>query len=207
MSKAWIERWQVGRTGWHEPQGNASLQRHWTFSGRRVLVPLCGKSVDLLWLEEAGNEVVGVELSPLAVEAFFEENRIACSRSGRELVRYTARHRNISIVCGDYFALSGRQFDAHYDRGAMIAMDPGRRAEYAAHTDSLLLDGAARLVITVEYDQRRAAGPPYSIDATQVQSLWSGLEQVESREDIENAPPKFIEAGLKSMREVTWRTR
>ena len=65
MNDAWIERWQIGRTGWHEPQGNASLKRYWDLTGRRVLVPLCGKSADLLWLESQGNSVTGVELSEL----------------------------------------------------------------------------------------------------------------------------------------------
>ena len=62
MSDDWLERWKIGRTGWHEPAGNRNLRTHWTWSGRRVLVPLCGKTHDLLWIEAQGNEVVGVEL-------------------------------------------------------------------------------------------------------------------------------------------------
>ena len=71
MHENWLERWRVGRTGWHEAGGNQGLKRHWVAVGRRVLVPLCGKTPDLLWLEERGNAVTGVELSEIAVQAFF----------------------------------------------------------------------------------------------------------------------------------------
>lgn len=42
--------------------------------GSRVFVPLCGKSLDMIWLAQQGHEVIGVELSPVAVEDFFREN-------------------------------------------------------------------------------------------------------------------------------------
>ena len=200
MFESWFERWQTGRIGWHEPDGNASLQRYWTFTGKRVLVPLCGKSVDLLWLEEWGNAVVGVELSPIAVEAFFEENALDFSLTRGVLDRYTATGRDITIYCGNYFDLADEQFDAHFDRGAFIAVDPDMRQSYAAHTDSLLVDDAAQLVVTIEYDMEIAKGPPHSVDRVEVQRVWPQLECLEDREDIENAPPKFLEAGLKSLR-------
>ena len=39
-----------------------------------VLVPLCGKSLDMIWLAQQGHRVIGVELSDVAVESFFSEN-------------------------------------------------------------------------------------------------------------------------------------
>jgi len=60
MTESWLERWREGRIGWHEAEGNASLKKHWRAEGKRVLVPMCGKTVDMLWLEERGNSVVGV---------------------------------------------------------------------------------------------------------------------------------------------------
>ena len=76
MLDTWLERWRDGRTGWHETDGSALLKRHWPrlVRGSRVLVPLCGKSVDLLWLASQGLEVSGVEISGLAIRAFFDEN-------------------------------------------------------------------------------------------------------------------------------------
>ena len=48
MHEEWYERWQVGRTGWHESGGNRNLKKYWRATGKRVLVPLCGKSDDIL---------------------------------------------------------------------------------------------------------------------------------------------------------------
>lgn len=206
MREAWEERWQAGRTGWHEQEGNAGLKRYWNLSRRRVLVPLCGKSRDLLWLESQGNDVVGVELSSLAVEAFFEENELEYSKCEGRLTAYKAHDRQILIYCGDYFAFEGECFDAHYDRGALIALSPGERSRYARHTSSLLADDAAQFVITVEYDDGVASGPPFPVLESELLGYWKSLKRVHSHEDITNAPPKFLDAGLESMREVIWRS-
>ena len=88
MKEAWLERWQIGRTGWHEPHGNASLKRYWDSRGKRVLVPLCGKTPDLLWLESMDNAVTGVELSELAVIPFFEENEIDYTHSSNRFAAH-----------------------------------------------------------------------------------------------------------------------
>lgn len=205
MSESWIARWQAGHTGWHEPDGNGGLRRHWAWRERRVLVPLCGKSVDLLWLEAQGNEVVGVELSDIAVRAFFEENGLSwrTSDGGR---RFEAVDRRITIYCGDYFEFGTGGCDAHYDRGALVALAPEVRERYVQHTNALLTDGACRLVVTLEYDQAVAEGPPYSVSADEIASYWPSLEVAEARDDIGNAPQKFREAGLDRMIETVWRT-
>jgi len=205
MTEPWLERWQEGRTGWHEPGGNASLRRHWTASGKRVLVPLCGKTRDLIWLERQGNDVVGVELSEIAVEAFFEENEIAYSVVDGDLTAYQAEDRSITIYCGDYFEFSEGPFEGYYDRGALVALQPEARRSYVEHTRSLLNADAAKLIISLEYDESIATGPPFSVPADEVLEFWPGLQRVDAYDDIENGPPKFREAGLDRMIEVVWR--
>lgn len=205
MSESWIARWQEGRIGWHEPAGNQSLRRHWPWRGRRVLVPLCGKSVDLLWLEAHDNEVVGVELSDIAARAFFEENDIAFRKSG-DGQRFEAVDRRITIHCGDYFEFDEGGFDAHYDRGALVALSSDLRERYVRHTNSLLADDARQLVITIEYDQAVVQGPPFSIPAEEIAGYWPSLESVDAYDDIENGPEKFRDAGLERMIETVWRT-
>lgn len=206
MNEPWLERWEVGRTGWHEPSGNRNLQAHWEWSGKRVLVPMCGKTPDLLWLEEQGNEVVGVELSEIAVLAFFEEHGLEFEQISGSLPGYRAVDRQVSLYCGDFFSFVDGPFDAHYDRGALVALHPDLRSRYAQHTRSLLGERAIQFVVTVEYDQDVCDGPPYSIGTHEVQAHWPGLRRHVTVDDTENAPPKFLEAGLELMHEVVWRT-
>ena len=207
MTEPWLERWQEGNIGWHESQGNSRLQKYWTASKKRVLVPFCGKTLDLIWLESQGNEVIGVELSEIAVKAFFAENKIAYSLVEGDLDAFVSDDRAITIYCGDFFEFSEGPFDAHYDRGALIALPAEVRSAYAEQVQSLLTADASQLIISLEYDDSIAAGPPFSVPAAEVLGYWPGLERVDARDDIENGPPKFREAGLREMIEVVWRTR
>ena len=205
MTESWLERWREGRIGWHEEHGNASLKKHWRAAGKRVLVPMCGKTVDMLWLEERGNAVVGVELSDIAARAFFEENRLRYTvREGR-LPAYTAVDRDITIFCGDLFEFEGEGFTGWYDRGAFVATPAAQRPAYAAHIDSLLAADASRLLITLDYDDSVATGPPFSVSRDEILGYWPGLQEIERYDDIDNGPPKFREAGLQAMFESVWR--
>ena len=206
MTEPWIERWQEGRIGWHEESGNASLKKHWRASGRTVLVPLCGKSVDLRWIAEQGNRVVGVELSNIAVEAFFAEQQLEYSVTDDELPRYDAHGIDIAIYCGDFFALESVRCDAHYDRGALGALPADVRPDYAAQVSRLLTADANQLVITLDYDDSVATGPPFSLSDDEVLGYWNRLACIDAYDDIDNAPPKFVEAGLPRLIEKVWRT-
>ena len=105
----WLERWERKEIGFHQDEVNPYLREFWSQAGlardRPVFVPLCGKSRDMLWLCEQGHTVLGVELSPIAVEAFFKENGLTPQRSsdGR-FDRYEAD--SICILCGDFFDLN-----------------------------------------------------------------------------------------------------
>jgi thiopurine S-methyltransferase len=205
MIESWLERWREGRIGWHEEGGNASLKRHWSAGGRRVLVPMCGKSVDMLWLEDRGNEVVGVELSDIAARAFFEENALRYTIRQGKLPAYVAEDRDITIYCGDLFDFDEPGHTGWYDRGALVATPAEQRPDYARHIDALLAPDACKLVITLEYDDEIATGPPYSISPQEIRGYWPELQAVDRYDDIENGPPKFREAGLTEMFETVWR--
>lgn len=208
MAEDWLNRWEEGRTGWHEPKGNLALKSHWPSlpGGSRVLVPLCGKSVDLIWLADRGLEVTGVELSPIAIEAFFAEHQLAFERREGVLDRYIATDLPVSIVCGDFFEFTGETFDALFDRGALVAIPRDLRPEYARHVDTLLRPDAFRLVVTLEYDQARVAGPPFAVWPQEISAYWPGLARVDERDDLADAPPKFRDAGLERVTEAVWRS-
>ena len=72
----WNSRWAKGKIGFHEGAPNSYLVKHHDKLATcpRLLVPLCGKAVDLAYLAALGHEVVGVELVEDAVKAFFAEH-------------------------------------------------------------------------------------------------------------------------------------
>ena len=207
MSENWIERWANGRTGWHEPQGNAGLKAHWPGPAalRRVLVPLCGKSPDLLWLAGLGHEVIGVELSEIAVRGFFEDNDLDYrSEPAGSLVAFRASQVPVMVYQGDYFDLDIEPCDALYDRGALVALPEAIRPDYVAHTNRLIRPDAAILLVTLEYEQSVVSGPPFSVLSGEVGRYWPRLERVEQKDDFETCPPKFRAAGLEEIYEVVW---
>jgi len=207
MLDFWHARWQSGQTGWHEADGNAALREFWPTlaPGSRVLVPLCGKSSDLAWLAGEGYQVTGVELSDIAARSFFDETGLEFETdTAGGFSWYRNREAGIAVACGNYFEFSDQPFDALYDRASLVAIPLKKRLEYIRHTQSLLKPGAAQLLVTLQYDQEKAEGPPFSVMPDEVQSYWQNLQCVSKRNDIENSSPKFRDAGIVEITEVVW---
>lgn len=205
MSENWLDRWASGRTGWHEADGNAGLKQFWQTDATRVLVPLCGKSPDLAWLARRGHEVVGVELAEMAVREFFSEQQLAFEiDASAAMACYRCTDLPITLYCGDYFQFAAEPFDAVYDRGALVAVDPDMRARYVEKTKSLLRPGGSQFLITLEYDQAVVQGPPFSLMPDELMDYYSDLIRLHAKDDIDNCPPKFRAAGLMEVKEVIW---
>ena len=200
----WTERWREGRTGFHRADVNPRLVQHQAVlnDSIRVLVPLCGKSVDLEWLAVHGFEVVGIELSELAARAFFEERGFAPEPVERgSFVEY--RHGNVTIFVGDFFAASTQQlghFDAAYDRAAMIALPEALRARYVAQLQTLLAPKAKLLLLTLYFDA--AGGPPFSVSPDEVRASYQGARISElSSDDARADAPGPVERGATFVQE------
>ena len=161
--------------------------------------------MDLLWLVEQGCNVTGIELSPLAVEAFFEEQGIDYETSTQETgVIYRAREKSLRIFGGDFFEFEASPFDALYDRAALISLPQEQRRRYTDRCRRLLSDNASVLLVTLEYDQQQMHGPPYSVPGTEVATLWGERLQFTSAEELIENEPRFKRRGLDSLIEKTW---
>lgn len=208
----WLARWQRNETGFHLATVNPWLQRHaraiGVAPGRRVFLPLCGKSMDLAWLAAQGCAVTGIELSPLAVEAFFAEAGRVPHRA-RDGALECVADRGIRLFCGDFFALDRAQLgviDAVFDRAALVALPPEMRDGYARHLASLLDPGTPVLLVSFDYDQSRMAGPPFSVPESEVRALFGANFDIVALGggDIIDAEPRFRARGLERFVEQGW---
>ncbi len=211
--KFWQERWARNQIGFHLSEFNPYLQRHWpqlaVAEGSKVLVPLCGKSLDLVWLASHGLRVMGVELSEQAVEAFFSEQNLV-PRITRRSAFTVYQADLIEVWCGDFFALDAEALvgcAALYDRAALIALPPLMRAQYAEHLSRLLPSGCQGLLITLDYDQTQKAGPPFAVTDDEVKVLfgsdWTLLALQE--QDVLEESWKFVQEGVTRLDERVYR--
>ncbi|WP_369300527.1 thiopurine S-methyltransferase [Pseudomonas sp. N2-5-1-1] len=207
--KFWQERWARNQIGFHLPEVNPYLQRHWPklalVEGAKVLVPLCGKSLDLMWLASLGYRVLGVELSEQAVQAFFSEQGLVPRISQRGVFKVYQADL-IEVWCGDFFALDAEALadcSALYDRAALIALPPLMRAQYAEHLNALLRPGCQGLLITLDYDQTQKAGPPFAVTDDEVKVLLGShwTVQVVEEQDILGESWKFVQDGVTRLEE------
>lgn len=211
----WIERWEQGQIGFHQDRINSYLTSHWpkinAQKNTRVLVPLCGKSLDMLWLQQQGHDVLGVELSPLAAEAFFAENKLGCKKSGKGKFQ-SYQGGGIEILCGNFFDLKTSDvadIRAVYDRASLIALPPDMRQQYATHLSKLLATDANVLLVTMEYPQSEMDGPPFSVAESEVRGLYDAafvVDVVGEFNVLENNP-RFKERGLSLMVEKSFHLR
>lgn len=209
----WIDRWQTRQIGWHQSAVHPFLERQWPRLGvpsaGRVYVPLCGKSLDMVWLANRGLRIVGTEVAAAGISEFFTEQGLADIR----LKQYGPFIRHASgpfeILEGDAFALTPEllgPIDAVYDRAALFALPPDLRARHAALLSRLLPADAPLLLITFEYPQALKAGPPFAVMHDEVERLFAPcftLMEVERRDLIDESP-KFAEAGVTALHEVCY---
>jgi thiopurine S-methyltransferase len=152
----WQQCWREQQTDFHQKEVNRLLTRFWRgldlVHGSRVFVPLCGKSLDMIWLAQQGHEVIGLELSSVAVRAFFRENHLQASQ--RKAGHFTLwQSGKISILCGDYFSVTGADLgnvDVVYDRAALTALPEDIRLLYVAHLKKILPAACKVFLLTVE---------------------------------------------------------
>ncbi len=201
-SQFWIKAWNEGRTNFHQKNYNDKLMKYFPQlnpqKGQRVLVPLCGKSKDLLWLRELGLNVHGVELYDQVAQSFFDENKLSIKAKANDqnFIHYT--HDNLTISSGDFFKLNETDsYDLIYDRASLVALPKEMRSNYAQVITNALKKGGAYLLISFEYDQSQLDGPPFSVKENEVRELYEDHFSIELKESeralTEN--PRFATMG------------
>lgn len=200
----WLEKWDKNAIGFHQSKYHPLLKSRINVLStseleKTILVPLCGKTLDMIFLKDQGFKVIGSEFSEKACSDFFKENNIEFSISNKEgFIIFESEM--ITLYCGDYFKLKLETKVSYlYDRAAIVALDPNDRQKYAdKHAELLEVSGKA-LVLCFEYDQSLCSGPPFSIEENSLTQYFQKNFEVELIEnnEIEIGNPRMIEAGVK----------
>ena len=207
----WIKAWNEGNIGFHQADIHSALEKYWPKleAGTTVLAPLCGKSRDLLWLEEQGLDVIGVEFVESAVLDFFGENSLSWKETTEHGHRcYRASDRNIRIFVTDFIQLasdySGKPLDSLYDRAALIALPEDMRLAYVEACGQLLTDSPQGLLISLEYQPAVMEGPPFSVLPEEVEQLWKGELELVEQVDMLSSMPRAVSHGVQRLDEFIW---
>ncbi|WP_374381586.1 thiopurine S-methyltransferase [Pseudomonas fluvialis] len=209
----WQARWAQGQIGFHLQEVNPYLQQHWPSlsiaPGSQVLVPLCGKSLDMAWLAGQGLRVLGVELAERAVEDFFAEQGLQPEVEQQGVLRLY-RAAGVEIYCGDFFNVQAEHAagcTALYDRAALIALPETMRARYVEHLAAILPGNCRGLLVSLEYAQEEMSGPPFSVSQAEIDARLSPYWQIEllARHDVLNENWRFLQRGLSSLHESIYR--
>ncbi len=208
----WLANWNNNKIGFHQQETNSHLISFWQHlnvaPSCHVFVPLCGKSLDLIWLYQQGHKVLGVELSAIAASQFFSENGLSytafkqadfhCHQTGR-----------LTLLQGDFFNLTAdhlHNVQGVFDRASLIALPPELRQKYVRHLKSILPVGTNILLLTLEYEQTEMTGPPFSVNEAEIQVLYQDSYQIRLlfAQDVLDSYPQFRSIGLKSLQEKVY---
>jgi thiopurine S-methyltransferase len=209
----WQERWRTAQIGFHQLAVDRHLKAYWPTlklaADSRVFAPLCGKSLDLLWLRDQGHRVSGVELSPVAVEAFFMEQGILARR--RSLGGFDAYEADrLTLFLGDFFKLTPALLGSPagvYDRASLISWTAALRTPYVEHMTALTPPGTQTLLIAVEYPPAQMSGPPFPVTGDDIHRLYAPHHSIEllARHEILELEPRLKARGLTELQEVCYR--
>lgn len=205
----WHNKWAANQIGFHLEDVNPLLVKYWSMtnpsSTDSVFVPLCGKSEDLVWLATKHQEVQGVDLSNIAVRAFFAEHfytpTVMPISGQHELFQFD----ELNIYVGDYFTAPIKPVDIIYDRAALIALPEAMRDEYVACLKTRLKPGGRILLVSLDYLQDEMAGPPFSVAEQEVMRHFAEFKVTKLyRDEADEHHPKIAQKGLSRFAEEVY---
>ncbi|MCH9757070.1 MAG: thiopurine S-methyltransferase [Gammaproteobacteria bacterium] len=211
-NRYWLKKWDKTEIGFNQSKPHFLLVTYFKvlklMPGSRIFVPLCGKSIDMLWLLEQGYVVVGIELSTVACEAFFKEHQLSFQvDKASDFIIYSGQ--NITLLCGDYFKLTQSilgHVDATYDRAALIALTAEKRKAYVFQLFELIPLKSIIFLITLTYNPDEIEGPPFSVFEKEIISLYQNNRKIQKMYDgaVKKVSPHLQAKGLKSASEQVY---
>lgn len=171
-------------------------------AGDTILVPLCGKSLDIQWLLDKNLQVIGVDVSAIAIEGLKESLDLNFSTSTKgPFDVYTAK--GIQLWQGDFMNMQASfvpNIDAIYDKAALTALPKSMRKSYSQLIQTLCSSHTNILLNCFEYPQNEMKGPPFAVFTEELQALYSEQFTIQllHEESMLQQLAKFKQRGLSS---------
>ncbi|GAB3246327.1 hypothetical protein GCM10027347_01110 [Larkinella harenae] len=158
--QAWAAWWTPSDTRFYRQDVHPYVLKHlspFAVMDKTVFVPLCGRSLDLVYFSQFADRVVGVEPTESLILQFFTENGLAYEKIGK---RYISN--NLTIFCDDLFALTPGEvgeIDLVYDRASLVALPLPLRVGYLQKMEELTAPGTQYFLTTLEYAPAMDSAP------------------------------------------------
>ncbi|OWF41046.1 hypothetical protein KP79_PYT17098 [Mizuhopecten yessoensis] len=205
--QGWMGCWEKNTVPWHRSDVHEALEKYLEIltssptAKNKIFVPLCGKTVDIKWLADRGNEVVGLEASEIAVKEFFSEQNIDYITEDVPALKgklYRSHDNKIKLYCCDLFLFSTEVesgFSGIWDRGSLEAMTPADQKRYIELMKTLIHPGIGYLLETPDRDPNK--GPPFNVSIEDLEEGFgqgcsaaklSAVEKISSGADLQSMP-------------------
>jgi len=171
-SNYWDSLYQEGSTPWDlgeaPPAFVALLEGSDAPAPGRLISIGAGRGNDARLFAAHGFDVLGIDFAPTAVD---EATRLAEEHGLRSNLHF--EQRDMFNLPAEYIGA----FDYVLEHTCLSAIGPTRYAEYARVVADLLKPGG--LFIALFFNHGRPGGPPFTISADEVRSLFAELLQIE----------------------------
>lgn len=204
----WESKWRKGQTGFHMSEVYSPLVTYLPQfelpEKATILIPMCGKSLDIHWLANQGFHVIGIELSHIAVSQIMERSDdVFTQTTTADFSVYHAKKSQLEIWQGDIMKMQPGWISAAdlvYDKAALIALPNKQRAPYARKIKSLMKEQGQIFQQTFEYPQDEMSGPPFSVLTKELEEYYGKHFNIQllMQKSAEVLRQRFEKRGLQS---------
>lgn len=171
----WNNRYLQKQTGWdigYAAPALCEILNKQADKNIKILIPGCGNAHEAIYAKNQGfNNVTLLDFSEDVCRNF--------------LIANTAFKKQ-EVVCADFFEHEGK-YDLILEQTFFCAIDPSRRAAYAAKMHYLLNSNG--MLSGLLFDTKFESGPPFGGSALEYQKYFQDLFHIEKMEPCQNSIP------------------
>ena len=196
----WKHMWDINDLKFHQMTVYPDLVKYESIffkNHSKVFLPLCGKSLDMIYLADKGYDVYGCELVEKAVKSFFLENSISYKKNcleNTDIISYKGNEKKITIYHGNILLLSSQligKFEAIWDRAALVAINILQRPNYANVLQDVMASDCKYLLNTFVLSGKEYEGPPHTVTEEDIEKLFGNFCNIKHLETKSANPSDF----------------